>query len=255
MHGMWFSLNNSCKNKMNDVISQPRKLSQQSSQDPDEKDKHDQKKIHVRPSSFKEIGAGDSSRKIIEKILGDALLNPSKKILKIRKIFRVKNSPEVVEKFEKYRDMVKQKAKEAGYKHPRNLVDGNELLCFYVTTMTCHNRQPELASGPCELSDCNLCQIICSRFHIKCTERLGIQLSTSSKALSESIAAVSKGKNSKKAVIICRIIAGRIKSMKDRTSEDEYDSIRNYKGFCFNSEHLIVKNPNALLPCFVVVIN
>lgn len=174
---------------------------------------------------------------------------------KIRKVFRVKNSPEVIEKFEKYRDLMKQKALETGNKQqPRSLVDGNELLCFYVTTMTCHSRQSKLFSGLCECSDCNLCRIICSSFDIKYTAMSGIQLCISSEALRESITAVSKGNNSKRAVIICRIIAGRIKGKNDRTNED-YDSIKNYRGFCFKSEHLLVKNPNAVLPCFVLVLN
>ncbi|XP_021740653.1 uncharacterized protein LOC110706953 [Chenopodium quinoa] len=268
MQAMWISLNNSCRNKMNDVICRPKKLSKQRSLDLLEEDKHEHEvligskvmesvisyKQTAPSSSFKEIGVGDPSRKVIEKILGDALTNPAKKISKIRNVFRVKNSSEVLEKFEKYRDMVKQKAKETGDKQPRSLVDGNELLCFYVTTMTCHSRQSELISGPCDHSYCNLCRTICSSFDMKYTKRFGVQLCTSSEALRESMKAVLKGKNSKRAVIICRIIAGRIKNTNDRASE-EYDSIRNYRGFCFKSEHLIVKSPNAVLPCFVVVLN
>lgn len=203
-----------------------------------------------------EINTGEPSRKVIEKILQCALPNTkSSKILKIKRVFRVKNSPEVVDNFEKYRDMVKQKAKKTEYRQPRSVVDGNELLCFYVTTMTCHGGQIELFSTPCEHSDCNLCQTISSSFDTKYTKRFGIQLCMSSEALSKSITAVSKGKNTKRVVIICRIIAGRIRAIKDRTSEDDYDSVRNFAGFCFNSEHLIVKNPNAVLPCFFVVLS
>ncbi|XP_057529409.1 uncharacterized protein LOC130807993 [Amaranthus tricolor] len=267
MQGMWISLNIRCGNKMNDVRCQPKKCPKLRSQNPNVEDKHEvyngceivESRISFKqtapPSTFKEIGIEDPSRKVIEKILQDALTNPSKKMSKIRKVFRVKNSPEVIEKFEKYRDVVKQKAKKTEHKYPRSLVDGNELLCFYVTTMICQNRRSEPISGPCEHPDCNLCLTISSSFDIKSTKRFGLQLSMSNAALSESIAMISKGKSSKTVVIICRIIAGRIRAVKDRTNEDEYDSIRNYRGFCFNSENLIVKNPNAVLPCFVIVLN
>lgn len=126
-----------------------------------------------------------------EKILGDALIDPINYNLKIGKVFRVKNSHEV---FEKYRDMVKQKAQATEHKHPRSLVGGNELLYFYVTTTTCQSKPPEPISEPYKDSNCKLCQTISLSFDIKYIKRFGIQLSISSDALSHSIATVPKGK-------------------------------------------------------------
>jgi len=85
-------------------------------------------------------------------------------------------------------------------------------------------------------------------------KRFQIELCISSKASQGSVAAVSKRDNVKTAVIICRIMAGRTRSIKYMRSEDEYDSIRN-RGFHPNSEHLILNNPSALLPCFIILLN
>ncbi|KAL2932580.1 Thioredoxin reductase 2 mitochondrial [Bienertia sinuspersici] len=266
---MWISFNKICRNKMSEAIFQPKKLNKQRSKDLDKEEKHENEvqieskfvesfisyKQNAPLCSFKEMGIGDPSTKVIEKILRDTLTNPREKTSKISKVFRVKNSPEVVEKFEKYRDMVKLKAKETEHKHPRSLVDGNELLCFYATSMTCYSRKFEQVSGTCEQLNCNLCQIISSSFDMKYSKKFGIQLSMSGEALHESISAVWKVKNSKRVVILCRIIAGRIRATKDGINEDVYDSIRSYRRFSLNSEHLIVKNPNAVLPCFVIVLN
>lgn len=169
-------------------------------------------------------------------------------------MFRLKNSPEVIENFEKYRDIVKQKAQATEHKHPRSLVDGNELLCFYVTTTTCQTKPPVPISGPCNNSDCKLCRTISFSFDIDYTKRIEIQLCIGDDALSHSISAVPKGKYCRKAVIICRIIAGQMKCRKDCSNGDEYDSVRNNRGFCFNSEHLIVNNLNSILPCFIIVL-
>lgn len=268
---MW---NINCGNKLSDVICQPQKLTKQRSKEYlPVQEAHDKFVVHIasdvvaskasskqgadQPSSFKELGIGDPSRNVIEKIFGAALISSTKEISKINRVLKVRNSHKVVE-FEKYRNMVKQKAKESEQKHPiRTLVDGNELLCFYVTTMTCYNRKLKWAySRPCEDSNCNLCRTIGFSFEADYEKRFDIELSMSSEALSERLIMFSRAKKVKRVVIICRIIAGRTRSMEDddKRSEDEFDSIRK-RGFSPNSEYLIVNNPNAVLPCFVVVLN
>ncbi|GAB4846021.1 hypothetical protein Ancab_025025 [Ancistrocladus abbreviatus] len=92
-------------------------------------------------------------------------------------------------------------------------------------------------------------KIIHSRFDKEYKER-GILLRTSSSAFSVSSTAVSKGKNVSRTIIICRIIAGRMTNVVDKTSEGEYDTLKK-EGFGPNLKYLIVKNPNAELPCFV----
>ncbi|XP_074294171.1 uncharacterized protein LOC141621974 [Silene latifolia] len=254
MQGMWVSMkeNMDCRNSVNGGVCHPKQhnIMHQASMG----SITSSKRMLIPPSIFTEVGEADLSRKVVEKILGNALTNPTAKIMKIRKVFRVKNSPQVVDTFEAYRGAIKTKAKERDQKHTRSMVDGNELLGFYVTTVTCFSRESRPISAPCEFSDCNLCQLFGFSFDINNTEKPGMQLNINSEALRESIKGQSRGKKSKRAVIICRIIAGRIRSVNDRRSDDEYDSIVK-KGFYLNSQNLIVSNPNAVLPCFVVILN
>jgi len=77
-----------------------------------------------------ELDVEEPSKKIIEMILAAYLTGPMKKLPEITRVLKVKNSHKVVEKFEKYRDIMKQKAKKREQRYPRSLADGNELLCF-----------------------------------------------------------------------------------------------------------------------------
>uniref|UniRef100_A0A803NNB5 Uncharacterized protein n=1 Tax=Cannabis sativa TaxID=3483 RepID=A0A803NNB5_CANSA len=65
----------------------------------------------------------------------------------------------------------------------------------------------------------------------------------------------------RRAMLVCRVIAGRVKRYADDapTEEDSvslgssYDSVAGYAGVYSNLEELIVFNPRAILPCFVVI--
>lgn len=195
-----------------------------------------------------ELNNGDPSRNVIEITFRAASTNPLKQPRKIEKVLRVKNPLEILGRFEKYREMVKKKA--GG--HPRSMVDGNELLRFYGTTMTCCSRKPNRVSELCKEPTCGVCRTLQTSFDTECIMKNQIRLSTSSEALSETIIANSKGKNTKRAVIVCRTIAGRVTNMLEGETEQEYDSFGS-EGPHSKLEYLIVRNPGALLPCFVIV--
>ena len=57
-------------------------------------------------------------------------MDPSKPPRKIKRVLKVKNSIEVLERFEDYREKVMKKAYEQHKRHQRSMVDGNELLLF-----------------------------------------------------------------------------------------------------------------------------
>ena len=177
-------------------------------------------------------------------------MNPSKPLSRIRRVLRVNNSIETLERFEKYRENVKKKAKERYVKHPRSMVDGNELLRFYGTTMACCNGESTRVPELCKDSTCGVCRLIQSDFDTEYRLKKGIQLSTSS----ENTIAVTRANKTKRAVIVCRTIAGGMVNINYKKYE-ESDSIGNQNLRCTTTEYLTVPNPSAVLPCFVIVFN
>lgn len=62
--------------------------------------------------------------------------------------------------------------------------------------------------------------------------------------------------NDKRAMLVCRVIAGRVKKNTEGGSgmmEEEYDSVAGDVGAYSNLDELYVFNPRAILPCFVVI--
>ncbi|KAK6230158.1 hypothetical protein QUC31_001676 [Theobroma cacao] len=203
-------------------------------------------------TQFHELSIGDPSRNIIELIFKRASVDPSKPPWKIKRVLRVKSSMDALESFEEYREKVMRKAYEQHKRHPRSVVDGNELLLFYGTTMACCSRKLKQVSELCKDPSCRACRIIHSRFDMEFTRNNGIRLSTSSEEVSDGMVSF-KLKNLKRAVIVCRVIAGRISNTIDGVYE-ECDSIGR-EGPQSNLEYLIVQNPCAVLPCFLIVFN
>ncbi|XP_059662416.1 uncharacterized protein LOC132308372 [Cornus florida] len=273
MHSMWVSLkeNVNCRSKLTDVVHTTEKFVQNRSYTL-ENDTSDSELLrqmkrsscnvnfgqNQTPKQFYELELGHPSRNVIEMIFRAASTNSTKHYMKIKKVLRVNNPIEMLEKFEKYRGAVKNKAYEQNKRHPRSMVDGNELLRFYGTTMTCCSRK--LTNGVSELCRdpfCRVCRIIQSGFNTEYMRKNGIQLSTSSQDLSENMITNTKGQNIRRAVIVCRTIAGRIlrvANMVDGENEEDYDSIGS-GGLYSKLEYLIVQNPSAVLPCFVIVFN
>ncbi|KAL5737491.1 hypothetical protein ACOSP7_030252 [Xanthoceras sorbifolium] len=275
MQAMWVSLkeNVNCRSKVTDIFvvgraqkcSKEQKLtSGKESLDTDQHELHQMEgkpnpllEVLFRPNyprtQFHKINIGDPSRKIIETIFQKALMDPSKPPRKIKRVLKVKNSVEILERFEKYREKVKKKAyEEYNKRHPRSSVDGNEVLRFYGTVMTCGER-PTQVSELCKDPFCRVCRIIQSNFdsrHLK--NKNEIRLSSSSEELCDNMVALTVVKKIKRAVIVCRIIAGRVAGLVDGGDHEECDSFRS-GGLHSNSENLIVRNSSAVLPCFVIV--
>lgn len=198
-----------------------------------------------------ELGIGDPSRKIVEMIFQKAWMNTSKPLRKVRTVLRVSYSAQVLERFEKYREKVKKNACEQHPRHPRSIVDGNELLRFYVTTMRCFQGKPaKKVYDLCKDPSCRLCQITQFNFN---AEHAEIRLSTSDKELSGNrTSANARVKNVKRAAIVCRIIAGTAVNEVDGEYEEGPDST-GLGEMQFSLEKFVVKNPSSILPCFVII--
>ncbi|KAA8523580.1 hypothetical protein F0562_010003 [Nyssa sinensis] len=215
MHSIWVSLkeNVNCGSKLTDVIQRPQRFIQSSSSTL-QNEKSSNKLVHhmenqMREAIFRqnftqnqirnrfdELNTGDPSRNVIEMIFRAASTIPSKHSMKIKKVFRVNNPIETLER------------------------------------------------------------IIQSGFNTEHIRKNGIQLSTSCQDMSENMMNATKGKNVKRAVIVCRTIAGRVLRVVNMVDGEnqEYDSIGS-GGLCSKLEYLIVQNPTAVLPCFVIVFN
>ena len=79
----------------------------------------------------------------------------------------------------------------------------------------------------------------------------GILTTATSGKAHDKAAGVEDG-NDKRAMLVCRVIAGRVKKSMEGSMED-YDSVAGAVGVYSNLDELYVFNPKAILPCFVVI--
>ncbi|KAL4587745.1 hypothetical protein LXL04_000619 [Taraxacum kok-saghyz] len=181
----------------------------------------------------------------------------------ISRVMKIHNNPKILAQFEEYREIVKSKAARPGESRLRDercIADGNELLRFYGTTFFCDLGQNG-NSSICGNQYCNACEIIGSGFSPKLDA-----ISTSSNswmghvAIPEDIEDEFGFMNVKRAMIVCRVIAGRIGSAPSSIDKDDpgYDSLMRResgtgKTRIDEEDELIVFNPRAVLPCFVIV--
>ncbi|PWA88069.1 poly(ADP-ribose) polymerase, catalytic domain-containing protein [Artemisia annua] len=165
--------------------------------------------------------------------------------INIKQVLKLNNSRETLERFEKVREDVKNRAYEHHDKDPRNMVDGNEQLLFYTKLASCKQLE---TSKLCKDTNCSICSITKSGFHTA-KRKTGIWLTTSCQDFVNDNAHAEM-MNVSMAIMVCRVITGRVIDMVDTKFEDEYDSIEGVK-----SNQLFVKNPSGVLPCFVIVLD
>ncbi|KAJ0593501.1 putative transcription factor C2H2 family [Helianthus annuus] len=213
---------------------------------------------HLWKHAVTELMEGDSSRKIVEIICRSGWLKPDNNSGRIEKVLKVHNMQKTLARFEEYRDLVKTKASKLPKKHPRCLADGNELLRFYGTTIACSlgiNGESSL----CISDKCSVCRIIRHGFSTNRELKDGVGVfttSTSARAF-ESIEVSEDGPDARRALMVCRVIAGRVhrplENIQEITGQTGFDSLAGKVGPHSNIEDLYLLSPKALLPCFVVI--
>lgn len=213
--------------------------------------------VNVPLCAVIELGEGDSSRKIVEIICQKScrLKSAEKECRRIERVLKVHNMQKTVAWFEEYRETVKIEASKLPKKHPRCLVDGNELLRFYGTTVVC-SLGINGSSSLCTLDDCGVCQVLRHGFLTKKESNGGVFTTSTSGRAFESIELYEKDSSARKALIVCRVVAGRIHSPLERIQEmasSGFDSLAWRMGSHSNFEELCVLNPRAILPCFVAI--
>ncbi|XP_062223427.1 uncharacterized protein LOC133922215 [Phragmites australis] len=217
---------------------------------------------HLSKHAVTELVEGDSSRKIVEIICRTSLLKSESSCVRIERVFKVHNTQRTLSRFEEYREAVKLKASKLPKKHPRCLADGNELLRFHGATISCSlgtSAGGSSFSSLCASDKCAVCRIIRHGFSAKKEGKAGVGVfttSTSGRAF-ESIEACDDDPATRKALLVCRVIAGRVHkpldNLKEFTGQTGFDSLAGKVGPYSNIEELYLLNPRALLPCFVVI--
>nr|GLL22607.1 uncharacterized protein LOC109188241 [Ipomoea trifida] len=217
---------------------------------------------HLSKHAVTELLEGDSSRKIVEIICRSSWVKSESQCGRIERVLKVHNTQKTLARFEEYREMVKMKASKLPKKHPRCLADGNELLRFYGTTVACCLGMDGCCSL-CASDKCCVCRIIRSGFSTKKELKCGVGVfttSTSGRAF-ECIEMdgddLSHSQSQRKAMIVCRVIAGRVhrplENIQEMAGQTGFDSLAGKVGLYSNIEELYLLNPRALLPCFVVI--
>ncbi|CAN1323042.1 hypothetical protein LINPERPRIM_LOCUS32608 [Linum perenne] len=209
-----------------------------------------------------ELGPEDSGRNIVEIIFKSSWMKKDSSICKIERILKVHNTQRTIQRFEDCRDAVKSRALSSTRKNPRCAADGNELLRFYCTTLTCSLGARGGSSICAAVPGCGVCTAIRHGFQGK--ELRGVRTTASSGRAHDSL--VGCGGVERRAMLVCRVIAGRVKrgsaAGDDQSQEDggggygggAYDSVAGCEGVYSNYlEELFVYNPKAILPCFVVI--
>ncbi|XP_010533772.1 PREDICTED: uncharacterized protein LOC104809457 [Tarenaya hassleriana] len=198
-----------------------------------------------------ELGPEDSGRNVVEIIFKSSWLKKDNPICKIERILKVHNTQRTIQRFEDCRDAVKARALQTPRKDARCAADGNELLRFHCATLVC----PLGARGSsslCSVSGCGVCTLIRNGFGGQAgVFGGGVRTTASSGRAHDSLGASG---SLRKAMLVCRVIAGRVKrGVVDEENGGAYDSLAENAGAYSNLEELLVFNPRAILPCFVVI--
>ncbi|CAH1429778.1 unnamed protein product [Lactuca virosa] len=213
---------------------------------------------HLSKHAVTELMEGDSSRKIVEIICRSSWLKSENTSGRIEKVLKVHNMQKTLSRFEDYRELVKTKASKLPKKHPRCLADGNELLRFYGTTISC-SLGINGHSSLCISDKCCVCRIIRNGFSTPKELKGGIGVFTTSTSVRafESIEVCDDSLDTRKALMVCRVIAGRVhrplENIQEISGQSGFDSLAGKVGVHSNIEDLYLLSPKALLPCFVVI--
>ncbi|KAL8144226.1 hypothetical protein V2J09_017258 [Rumex salicifolius] len=214
---------------------------------------------HLSKHAVTELVEGDSSRKIVEIICRASWLKSDNQCGKIERVLKVHNMQKTIARFEEYRETVKIKASKLPKKHPRCLADGNELLRFHGTTVAC-SLGLNGSSSLCVSEKCCVCRIIRHGFSAQKEAKgdsIGVFTSSTSARAYDSIEISEEESVMRKALIVCRVIAGRVhrplENVQEMVGQTGFDSLAGKVGLYSNIEELYLLNARALLPCFVVI--
>nr|GMC87306.1 uncharacterized protein LOC109189631 [Ipomoea batatas] len=181
-----------------------------------------------------ELPEGHPSRNVVE-IIFHTSWSPKAFSGRIEVLFKVQNLPRTVARFEEYREAVKSRAScGGGEDRARCVADGNEVMRFFCLGPT--------TGGAYETGGCS------SGWSLNSGKGTTICTFSGSGEAHES----GGGGRGRRAMLVCRVIAGRVYQQlgKDSILEEErvgYDSVSGENG------ELLVFDSRAVLPCFLII--
>ncbi|GLJ45762.1 hypothetical protein SUGI_0962990 [Cryptomeria japonica] len=217
-------------------------------------------RYNLRSYAVSVLKEGDSTRNVVEIIFKSSWLESKVECCQIERVLKVNHTHNTLAKFEEYRDTVRATASKLAKKHQRCMADGNEVLSFHGTTITCSLGIDGL-STPCNFLDCNVCNIITTGFPSKQSKGKGIYTAATSLRAHNSITLSHDGLMYpvKRAMMVCRVIAGRVHKPPSTGSVDKFsipvgfDSVAGEVESCSKLEELYISSPRGILPCFIVI--
>ncbi|CAI9759447.1 unnamed protein product [Fraxinus pennsylvanica] len=193
---------------------------------------------HVKDSFFPsltELPVGYASRNVVE-IIFHTSWGPKNFSGEIETIFKVQNLARTVTRFEEYREMVKSKASSGcgeavGDDHARCVADGNEVMRFFCLGPT-NGGAYDSGGGAWSFNSWKGAAICTFSGSGEAHESAG-------------------GGSGRRAMLVCRVVAGRIGKQLGFDSvlegRDRYDSVSRDNG------ELLVFDTRAILPCFLII--
>lgn len=176
-------------------------------------------------------------------------------------MLKIHNSPKILARFEEHRESVKLNGAVTRKRDERCVADGNELLRFHCATFVCDLGQNGNSSA-CGQQYCSACGIITCGFSRKAegiaTWSTGWRAHA---AVPEDVEREFGFMGVKRAVLVCRVIAGRVGldggyTGKEDSGFDTVVMVEKGSGPVVKldeDDELLVFNPRAVLPCFVIV--
>ncbi|KAG0474898.1 hypothetical protein HPP92_014584 [Vanilla planifolia] len=176
----------------------------------------------VQLPTLADLPKGHSSRRVIE-IIFETTWSPrgAPFLGEIEMLFRVHHPPRAVARFEEYRAAVRSRSNE-----PRCAADGNEMMRFHASSSS--------AASAGGIFDAGVARCAVGKLE-------GVRTFAGSGGAHES----AKGGSVRRAMLVCRVIAGRIGDASK--PNPEADSV------CLGKDELLVFDPRAVLPCFLII--
>jgi hypothetical protein len=188
--------------------------------------------------SLTELPEGHSSRRVVEIIFNSSWSSGRTDDLqfagKIEMMFRVHNPARTVARFEECRGAVRAQAQFFKSSDSRCAADGNEMMRFHCRTGTCTGS--DMDSEPVYDAGVALSRVMSAGRMLH-----GVRTYTKSREAHESAG----GGSGQWAMLVCRVIAGRVGSGSE--PDGHCDSVSIGKG------ELLVFDQRAVLPCFLII--
>ncbi|XP_071916686.1 uncharacterized protein [Coffea arabica] len=186
-----------------------------------------------------ELPEGHPSRNVVE-IIFHTSWSPKAFSGRIEMVFKVQNLPRTVTRFEEYREVAKSRADAAGglgvngggEDHARCVADGNEVMRFYCLG-------PTSSSGAYDAGGC--------AWAFSGVKGAAICTFSGSGGAHESAG----GGRGRRAMLVCRVIAGRI--CKQLGFDSLVEGRGGYESVSGDNGELLVFDSRAVLPCFLII--